>query len=153
VSYGAPVTAAVGDFAGQVRGRLATPVDFTATDPVDAVEEGFGAVCTRAGVDRRLVTHVQLAASGSYHPRTGVIHHVAVPGWRRTGVVADLHQRLRTRIDVDNDVNLAAIAERARGAAQGADGFALLWIGESGPGLAIDLGGTLLRGARGGAGE
>jgi len=55
-------------------------------------------------------------------------------------------------VDVDNDVNLAAVAERARGAAQDADGFAMLWLDE-GLGLAIDLGGTLLRGARGGAGE
>jgi predicted NBD/HSP70 family sugar kinase len=49
-------------------------------------------------------------------------------------------------------VNLAAIAERRHGAAAGADSFALLWLGE-GLGLAIDLGGALLRGARGGAGE
>jgi predicted NBD/HSP70 family sugar kinase len=153
VRYSVPVTAAVCDFAGEVRGRLSTPVDFTATDPVDAVDEVVGTVCTRAGVDRNRVTHVQLAVSGSYDPRSGVIHHVDVPGWSRQGLVADLYQRLRTRVDVDNDVNLAAIAERARGAAQDVDGFALLWIGESGLGLAIDLGGTLLRGARGGAGE
>src|SRR5437588_54070 len=55
-------------------------------------------------------------------------------------------------VGVDNDVNLAAVAERRRGVAGGADSFALLWFGE-GVGLAIDLGGTLLRGASGGAGE
>jgi predicted NBD/HSP70 family sugar kinase len=153
VSYSAPVTAAVCDFAGEVRGRLSVPVDFTATDPVAAVADVVGAVCDRAAVDRGGVTHVQLAVSGSYDARTGVIHHVDVPGWSRPGLVGDLHRRLGTQVGVDNDVNLAAIAERARGAAQGVDGFALLWIGESGLGLAIDLGGTLLRGARGGAGE
>src|SRR5256886_11352326 len=56
------------------------------------------------------------------------------------------------RVEVDNDVTLAAAAERRRGIAGDSDGFALLWLGE-GLGLAIDLGGTLLRGARGGAGE
>src|SRR5689334_22481066 len=56
VSYSAPVTAAVCDFTGEVRGRLSTPVDFTATDPVDAVVEVVGAVCARAGVDRDRVT-------------------------------------------------------------------------------------------------
>ena len=55
-------------------------------------------------------------------------------------------------VGVDNDVNLAAVAERRRGVARDAEGFALLWLGE-GLGLAIDLNGTLLRGARGGAGE
>ena len=56
-------------------------------------------------------------------------------------------------MSVDNDVNLAAVAERSRGIAQDADSFALLWLGEEGLGLGIDLGGTILRGARGGAGE
>jgi predicted NBD/HSP70 family sugar kinase len=52
----------------------------------------------------------------------------------------------------ENDVNLAAIAERQRGVAADVGGFALFWLDE-GLGLAIDLGGVLLRGARGGAGE
>ena len=49
---------------------------------------------------------------------------------------------------------LPALDEPGRQAdvAADAEGFALLWLGE-GLGLAIDLGGTLLRGARGGAGE
>src|SRR2546430_1397025 len=59
---------------------------------------------------------------------------------------------LRTPVDVDNDVTLAAVAERRRGVAGAVDSFALLWFGE-GLGLAIDLGGMLLRGASGGAGE
>ena len=94
-----------------------------------------------------------LAVAGSYDPRADVIHHVDVPGWSRRGLVGDLRRMLGAPVGVDNDVNLAAVAERVRGAAQDADGFALLWIGEGGLGLAIDLGGTLLRGARGGAGE
>src|SRR5436305_10806992 len=56
------------------------------------------------------------------------------------------------RVAGENNVNLDAVAERRRGVAAGSEGFALLWLGE-GRGLAIDLGGTLLRGARGGAGE
>jgi predicted NBD/HSP70 family sugar kinase len=90
--------------------------------------------------------------AGAYDPKTGIIHHVDVPGWERSGLVAELGERIGLRVEVDNDVNLAAAAERRRGVAGDSDGFALLWIGE-GLGLAIDLGGTLLRGARGGAGE
>src|SRR5436305_6593394 len=56
------------------------------------------------------------------------------------------------RVAVDNVDSLAAVAERRRGIAADSEGFALQWIGE-GLGLAIDLGGTLLRGDRGGAGE
>jgi predicted NBD/HSP70 family sugar kinase len=45
------------------------------------------------------------------------------------------------------------VAERRRGVGREVDGFALLWLGEDGLGLAIDIGGALIRGARGGAGE
>lgn len=53
---------------------------------------------------------------------------------------------------VDNDANLAALAERSSGAASGARSFAVLLSGERfGAGLVVD--GNLLHGDRGGAGE
>jgi predicted NBD/HSP70 family sugar kinase len=96
--------------------------------------------------------HVQLGVPGAYDPRTDAIHHVDVPGLARPGLVGELRRALHAPVGVDNDVNLAAVAERRRGVAGTADSFALLWFGE-GLGLAIDLGGRLLRGASGGAGE
>jgi predicted NBD/HSP70 family sugar kinase len=89
------------------------------------------------------------------------IHHVDVPGWRGTGVLGRIRSRLAAALGdpaeapavaVENDVKLAAIAERHRGVAADADSFVLLWLG-NGIGIAADLGGVLLRGARGGAGE
>src|SRR3989440_1683609 len=142
------LAAAVCDVSGKVLGRLDAPVDFQRTDPVEAV----------AGMVDRLRTevdgigYVQIGVAGSYDARSGIIHHVDVPGWGRPGLVAELGRRIGLRVEVDNDVNLAAVAERRRGVAADSEGFALLWLGE-GLGLAIDLGGTLLRGARGGAGE
>ncbi len=53
---------------------------------------------------------------------------------------------------IENDVNLAALAEQHDGSAQDHDDFVLVWVDE-GVGAAIVLGGTLLRGATGGAGE
>ena len=53
---------------------------------------------------------------------------------------------------IENDVNLAAMAERAAGAAAGADDFVLVWLG-GGLGLATILGGRLHRGTAGAAGE
>ncbi|WP_432971646.1 ROK family transcriptional regulator [Dactylosporangium sp. CA-233914] len=147
------VTAAVTDLAGTVRARLESAVDFARTDPVTGVVDIVEAVCKEAGVAREPVAQVQIAVAGSYDPRGDVLHHVEVPGWGRPGLVEDLRHRLGVPVGVDNDVNLAAVAERAQGAGRDAESFALLWLGESGLGLAIDLGGTLLRGARGGAGE
>jgi predicted NBD/HSP70 family sugar kinase/DNA-binding transcriptional ArsR family regulator len=146
------VSAAVCDIAGTVRGRVDSQVDFLYTDPVDAVAAAVTDLCHDAGIDPRRLTHIQLGVPGAYDPRTDTIHHIDVPGWSRPGLVSAVRERLRTDVGVDNDVNLAAIAERSRGVAGDVDGFALLWLGE-GLGLAIDLGGTLLRGSSGGAGE
>jgi len=99
------------------------------------------------------IRHVQLGVPGSYDARTETIRHVDVPGFARAGLVPEIAAALGTHIGVDNDVNLAAVAERKRGTGRNADGFALLWIGQDGLGLAIDIAGTLIRGARGGAGE
>ncbi|WP_433617922.1 ROK family transcriptional regulator [Dactylosporangium sp. CA-139114] len=153
-SHGTPtVTAAVTDLAGVVRGRLESAVDFAATDTVAVVADIVDEVCKEAGVARDPVAHVQIAVAGSYDQRGDVLHHVDIPGWGRSGLVEDLRRRLGVTVGVDNDVNLAAVAERAHGAGRDAESFTLLWLGEAGLGLAIDLGGTLLRGARGGAGE
>ena len=144
------LAAAMCDVSGSVRARLESPVDFQKTDPVEAVASMVERL--RAEVDVSGIGIVQVGVAGAYDPKTGIIHHVDVPGWERPGLVDELRERLGLRVEVDNDVNLAAAAERRRGIAGDSDGFALLWLGE-GLGLAIDLGGTLLRGARGGAGE
>ena len=53
---------------------------------------------------------------------------------------------------VENDASLAAVAERAAGAAVGCDDFVVLLAGERlGAGVAVD--GRILRGAHGGVGE
>lgn len=53
---------------------------------------------------------------------------------------------------VDNDVNLAAIAERHLGAGRSVDNFVYVYIG-AGLGMGLVLNGSLVRGARGLAGE
>lgn len=147
------VTAALCDLTGAVRARFERRVDFLATDPVAAVVDIVDALREEAGVPADRVRHVQLGVPGSYDQRAEVIRHVDVPGFARPGLVPEIAAALGTHIGVDNDVNLAAVAERKRGTARHTDGFALLWIGQDGLGLAIDIAGTLIRGARGGAGE
>lgn len=150
------VSAAVCDLTGATRGELSDRRDFDHEDdhedPVAAVEAAVDAACAQANLDRDRLDHVQLSVPGSYDESGETIRYVDLPGWSEPGVVTAIADRLGTVVGVDNDVNLAAIAERSSGAAANTDAFALLWIGE-GLGLAIDLGGTLLRGGRGGAGE
>lgn len=147
------IATAVCDLTGTVRARREIPVDAQAGDPVQTVSEAVQAACRQARIPLKRLDHVQLGVPGSYDEKADVIRYVDVPGWSDPGLVGEIRKRLRTEVSVDNDANLAAVAERSRGIAGDAESFALLWLGEEGLGLAIDLGGTLLRGARGGAGE
>jgi predicted NBD/HSP70 family sugar kinase len=151
---GAPsVVAALCDLAGTVRARFESRIDFLETDPRTALVDVVARLRDETGVPAQRIRHVQIGVAGSYDARTATIRHVEVPGFGRTGLVPEIATALGTHVGVDNDVNLAAVAERRRGVGRDVDGFALLWLGQEGLGLAIDIGGTLMRGARGGAGE
>jgi predicted NBD/HSP70 family sugar kinase len=147
------VAAALCDLTGAVRARLESPIDFLVTDPKTAMLQVVAELSEQAGVPTERIRHVQLGVAGSYDWRTETIRHVDVPGFGTTGLVPGIAEALGTHIGVDNDVNLAAVAERRRGVGRDTDGFALLWLGQEGLGLAIDINGQLMRGARGGAGE
>ncbi|AGL21344.1 ROK family transcriptional regulator [Actinoplanes sp. N902-109] len=147
------IAAALCDLTGTVRARFERRVDFLHTGPRTALVDVIAELREEAGVGPGRVQHVQLGVAGSYDVKAQTIRHVEVPGFARPGLVPEIAAALGTHVGVDNDVNLAAVAERRRGVGRDADGFALLWLGQEGIGLAIDIGGTLLRGARGGAGE
>jgi predicted NBD/HSP70 family sugar kinase len=76
---------------------------------------------------------------------------VNLPAWHE-GALDALKSAWHKPVVIENDVNLAAMAERADGAAAGADDFVLVWLGV-GLGLATILGGQLHRGTAGAAGE
>ena len=60
-----------------------------------------------------------------------------LPGWPELGARHRIADALGIEVALDNDVNLAAVAERAAGAGAGSDSFALLWMSE-GLGVAVD---------------
>jgi predicted NBD/HSP70 family sugar kinase len=150
----AALIAALCDLAGTVVARSEASASFGpgGTDAAEAIVGLMTRLCDQAGLGPGAVRHVQLGVPGSYDSSTGIIRHIDVPGWDRPGLVDELERRLGATLGVENDVNLAAIAERSRGVAKDCENFALVWFSQ-GLGLAIDLGGSLLRGAHGGAGE
>lgn len=103
-----------------------------------------------AGADR--LHTVGIGAPGLIDPATGVLRDSSgLPEWHRR-LVAALQERLPARVLVENETNLAALAERRDGAARDRDTFVLLWLGH-GTGAAVMLDGVLRRGASGGTGE
>jgi len=120
---------------------------------VSDISAAISAACEAAGVTTRTVVTVIVGLQGAVDPRTDDLAFTGyLPGWPRKAVRAQLEDALGVTVLIDNDVNLAAVAERAEGAGRGTEDFALLWMGE-GLGLAVDLDGRLHRGAAGGAGE
>jgi predicted NBD/HSP70 family sugar kinase len=73
-------------------------------------------------------------------------------GWVDLPVAAELEARLGVPVVVENEANLAALAEHWTGAAVGIDDFVCVF-GEVGVGGGIVLGGRLFRGTHGFGGE
>jgi glucokinase len=73
-------------------------------------------------------------------------------GWSDVPLRTMLSRELRCPVEVENDTNLAAQGEFARGAARGEKNFVFITIGE-GVGAGIFVDGKIYRGARWSAGE
>ncbi len=145
------VSAGVADITGNVVARISVnPSD--SEDPVALVRSAVLAACTSAGVPTESLRAFVIGTPGVLDPRTGDPRlAVNLPAWHE-GVLAALRTDLGRPVTLENDVNLAAMAERAVGAAVGVADFVLVWIGV-GLGLATVLDGRLHRGVGGAAGE
>ena len=123
-----------------------------ADDPTELVRGVIERACASAGVDVARLSALVIGSPGVVDPRTGDPQlAVNLPAWHE-GALDALRGVLHKPVVIENDVNLAAMAERAVGAANGADDFVLVWLG-GGLGLATMLGGQLHRGTAGAAGE
>nr|WSX52888.1 ROK family protein [Streptomyces sp. NBC_00974] len=138
-------TAVVTDLLGRPLAEAALPVD-AVEEAVDRLEE----LSREAGADR--LHTVVIGAPGLVSPGSGQLGDtIGLPAWHRD-LVAALQRRLPATVVVENETNLAALAEQRVGAARDVDSFVLLWLG-AGVGAAVVLDGKLRRGASGGAGE
>jgi predicted NBD/HSP70 family sugar kinase len=145
------VSAAVAD----VTGRRTADVSVNPNGPDDPVALIRGTIeraCASAGVDVARLSALVIGSPGVVDPRTGDPSlAVNLPAWHE-GALDALRGVWHKPVVIENDVNLAAMAERAVGAAAGIDDFVLVWLG-GGLGLATILGGKLHRGTAGAAGE
>ncbi|GAA5034887.1 ROK family transcriptional regulator [Streptomyces siamensis] len=146
------VSVVVSDLLGAELARASLPIaDDTGTGP--AVEQAVTLVertAKEAGAER--LHTVGIGAPGLIDPASGELRDSSgLPAWHRR-LVAALQERLPARVLVENETNLAALAEQRDGAARDRDTFVLLWLGH-GTGAAVVLDGALRRGASGGTGE
>ncbi|MFF2370159.1 ROK family protein [Agromyces sp. NPDC058110] len=133
--------------------RMPLPRDPTARSAVEEVRRAIDAASEAAGTSPDAVHTVCLGIPGYVDPGAGgELFSETLPGWPVRGLRTILEDDLGRTVLIENDVNLAALAEREFGAAVGGDVFALLWLG-NGVGASFDVAGDLHRGSYGGAGE
>ncbi|MFD7995118.1 ROK family transcriptional regulator [Streptomyces mexicanus] len=124
------VSVAVADLLGRELARACAPIG-TDTGTGPAVEQAVALVekaVGQAGAER--LHTVGVGAPGLIDPGTGELRDsTGLPEWHRRLVTA-LQERLPgARVIVENETNLAALAEQRDGAARGRDTFVLLWLG------------------------
>ena len=145
------VSVAIADVAGNQVAEVSMD-PHGADDPVAIVREAIGEACANAGISSETLSAVVIGSPGVLDPRTGAPRlAVNLPTWQE-GVLDGLREVLHTPVLIENDVNLAAMAERAGGTAAGLDDFAFVWLG-TGLGLASVIGGQVRKGIGGAAGE
>jgi predicted NBD/HSP70 family sugar kinase/DNA-binding transcriptional ArsR family regulator len=113
------------DLTGREVGRTTLPTPGrAAASAIDRVREALTQAADSAGIPLAALHHVVIGIGGALDPTTGRLGFARhLPGWHEP----DLLHRLRTeltgpglpnpRVDVENDVNLAAVAEQAVGVA------------------------------------
>lgn len=155
------VSFAVADLAGSPVDRAVLPVEEAGNGSGGDAGAGAGdpAERTAAALEKALrgngvtgLHTVAVGVPGLIDPAAGTLgRSAALPAWHAR-VPAALRERLGVPVLLENEVNLAGIAEHRLGAARGRDTFVLLWLGH-GVGAAVVLDGALRRGASGGTGE
>ncbi|MGC4950618.1 ROK family transcriptional regulator [Streptomyces sp. DT224] len=146
------VAVVVADLLGATLAEAVLPIGSeTAAD--DAVEQAAALLASTARSAGTAPLHsVGIGAPGLIDPVTGELRDSGgLPSWHRS-LVRALQERLPATVLIENETNLAAVAEHRVGAARDHDTFALLWLGH-GVGAAVVLDGKVRRGASGGAGE
>ena len=149
------VRVAASDLSSTILAEREQPLDTDhhAQEGLEVATRLVAEVLAEAGVERRRVVGAGMCLPGPIDPSTGVVGSTAIlPGWVGVAAADEMRRRLELPIVVDNDANLAALAEAAFGAGRDAKDLVYLMI-SSGIGAGLVLNGRLYHGAGGLAGE
>ena len=129
------------------------PDDYEASEGLDAASSLVELMLDQAGADGSELLGVGLGVPGPIHSATGTLGSSAIlPGWVGVHVAAEMSERRRVPVQVENDANLGALAELTWGAGRPCADLAYLKLATGiGAGLIVEH--RLFRGAGGTAGE
>ena len=145
---------ALSDLRGTIRARQDIELDRAGADELlDAVARMRDGLVAVSGLPADRIDSVVTGIPGVVEEETGRVRLAEnAHGLEGMAVGAELERRLGLPVTVENDVNLAALGEHARGLGRGIDDFAFVSVG-TGLGAGLVLAGELRRGRHGAAGE
>jgi len=148
------VRVAVADIAGNVAARSDERTHArSSASLIEQIGRLAHDVAAEAGIRWRDVSHATVGVGGVVDPHRGAFSLAPnLPGLGRQGLIGAIRDELGTGVTFENDVNLAALGELAKGAGRGVANFVFLFVG-TGVGMGIVIGGELYRGTSGAAGE
>jgi predicted NBD/HSP70 family sugar kinase len=148
------VRVVLSDLSGEVLGSHGRDVDEAASadDRLERVRVTVAELLRKAGVARSTLWAVGVGSPGIVEAHGEVRLGTALPGWTGLPLGDRLQRSFRCPVLVENDANLAAVAEHWKGAAVGTDDVVFVLAGLS-PGAGSLIGGRLHRGFGGAAGE
>src|SRR5689334_5417728 len=130
------VRAALADITGAVRARRDERTHRSSAATVAQIRALAHGLAADRGINWAHVTHATVGLPGVLDPdRTRLALSPNLPGGKQ-GLVEAIRAELGAGVTFDNDVNLAALGERARGVGSDTPTFVLLWVG-TGIGLGI----------------
>jgi predicted NBD/HSP70 family sugar kinase len=145
---------AICDLGGVVRARQDVEIAGSDAESVlDVIATLRAQLADAAGVDGSPIDGVVVGVPGVVDAESGRIElATSVEGLEGVDFRPALRERLDLPVELENDVNLAALGEQWQGVARGVDDFVFLSIG-TGMGAGLVLHGELHRGRHGAAGE
>jgi predicted NBD/HSP70 family sugar kinase len=153
VDFGArAVRTALCDLGGEVRAREEIRSRGSVEERIGALASSVRSLLRSAEVSGELLENAVVALPAVVSPVDGRVSAPDLPGLEAADLREQLEQALGVPVTLENDVNLAAVAEQRRGVAQDVADFAFLLVG-AGLGAAVMLDWKLHRGHNGNAGE
>ncbi|HLP70023.1 MAG TPA: ROK family protein [Rhizobium sp.] len=151
---GTKILAGIADHQGTILATINEPTRHGPGAPVLAqLVDIVHRLAAEGGIPLDRIGHVQVGVPSAVSPTTGLASispNLALPDDQPFAPL--IAARLRLPVTVDNDVNLAAFAEASRGAGQGKGSLAFVSFG-TGVGMGLVIGGEIVRGEHGRAGE
>jgi predicted NBD/HSP70 family sugar kinase len=148
------VRLALADLVGRIVARRQAPSrSARASDLIAQLTKLADEVAAEAEVSREEITLAVFGTPGVHDREHGRLQLAPnLPGWNRVGAVQRFAEVAGPHFVLENDTDLAAMAEAAYGLGIGVSHFAYISLG-TGTGMGIMIDGRLYRGFQGAAGE